>query len=161
MSVRVKNLLTKMTEARNYISDRNHWMKGGLHDGKGRYCSIGVINHTTLDRNRSFREKLLDYLKVAIVELKKEGKLGRFSSAGCGADVGIASFNDSRETKHDHVVMAFNRATELLAADLKKEQKERATELLAAKLKKEAESVAPVEEGVYIKMPTKVLEKVG
>lgn len=105
-----------LKEAQNLISTHQRWTKGELaRDNKGvsvgagskskyacRYCSIGALYNVTSRSTHSFFQSM-NYLRYTMD--------------------GVAKTNDDPETKHKHVMMAFDFAILMAEDDLKAAKK--------------------------------------
>ena len=104
-----------LREARDYITDRTHWVKGALtadaHPNPGVYepwngylseaprvCSLGALGRAA--NLRDWDHRLPDEVQTAIDTLKE----------AMGTEV--ANFNDADETAHEDVLAAFDLAIE-------------------------------------------------
>lgn len=90
--------LARLVAVEALLADEEHWCKGALRDGQGRYCLLGALDAAGARH------------MLAPIFLRAAREVGgrRYWR--------IESFNDSRRTTHADILRVLQRARELIAA---------------------------------------------
>ena len=93
-------ILDCLTQVRNHLSDKDHWMKADLSDGTGRFCMVGAVMHYAQD------EMLADLtLNVISKQIRKTWKYAAQSHSAR-----VMRYNDTDGVRHNHMLNTLDKA---------------------------------------------------